>query len=652
MKKYLMSGIAALAFCAAFTSCSNKEDLYDQGQINQNEAEKVKANYDAAFIATFGQPAANQDWGFGTRANTRATGEFADYHGAYADANMWTYKGFKAPDPLTDGQKLRVQYYFQMTKITNPNQPNNLSQDFFMQQVYDGGDDPMSPTYKTGYSTEQYYDGAGNEIVSGQHMDHLTAGTNHLHIYNFNNSTCGTYPNVANWNQTDVNDVTQQHEDQIELMLNTDTSCFGYANSNNTEIYDDQWTLVAGSVIDNFCDVVDPAGYAAFLAAHSGVTDKAVVDTWNRSFIGFDFKLSPNPSPVMSKTVKYSDAGMTSEIFNQTTQTNEKFYYNGTDFVAYTNENVEILINNNAIHYVENDMNFYGANVIGVGGQDGHDDFPTEAAFDSDPNATNDGSLYLKNVPGKQDDKRILNLKFIERMVTNGYYPVDTKQLRLWAKVNDQKDGYYTDWIVSFMPASYNPPVWDIRIIGEDLNAQANDGDTEDSDWDFNDVVFDVKFLSANEAKISLVAAGGTLPLIVGYTGTPQDNTDYDDFEVHKLFGVDTDYMVNTHAEDEGLKGGAPAAGHEVPSFNVTIQGVQAANGKNIPIYVQKTLSDGTKKWFELTAEVGQPAAKIGVAYNFPVIRERKDINSLYPNFMTWVRTTSPARWWDSNAGN
>ena len=29
MKKYLMTGMAAIAFCAAFTSCSKDENLYD-----------------------------------------------------------------------------------------------------------------------------------------------------------------------------------------------------------------------------------------------------------------------------------------------------------------------------------------------------------------------------------------------------------------------------------------------------------------------------------------------------------------------------------------------------------------------------------------------------------------------------------------------
>ena len=60
MKKYLMTGMAALAFCAAITSCSKGEDLYDENSIIENGVEKIKADYAAAFIATFGQPASNQ----------------------------------------------------------------------------------------------------------------------------------------------------------------------------------------------------------------------------------------------------------------------------------------------------------------------------------------------------------------------------------------------------------------------------------------------------------------------------------------------------------------------------------------------------------------------------------------------------------------
>ena len=67
-----MTGVAAIAICAAFTSCSKSEELYDAGQITKNEAAQIEENYNKAFIATFGQPAANQDWGFGSGAGTRS----------------------------------------------------------------------------------------------------------------------------------------------------------------------------------------------------------------------------------------------------------------------------------------------------------------------------------------------------------------------------------------------------------------------------------------------------------------------------------------------------------------------------------------------------------------------------------------------------
>ena len=65
MKKYLMTGVAAVAMCAAFTSCSKTEDLYDPGAVEEMEIASVYEQYNQAFIKTFGQVNPNQDWGFG-----------------------------------------------------------------------------------------------------------------------------------------------------------------------------------------------------------------------------------------------------------------------------------------------------------------------------------------------------------------------------------------------------------------------------------------------------------------------------------------------------------------------------------------------------------------------------------------------------------
>ena len=78
MKKYLMGGIAAVAICAAFTSCSKSNDIYDAGAVEQQKQEAInknietaKANYAAAFEKAFGKVGSNVDWGFGSKAATR-----------------------------------------------------------------------------------------------------------------------------------------------------------------------------------------------------------------------------------------------------------------------------------------------------------------------------------------------------------------------------------------------------------------------------------------------------------------------------------------------------------------------------------------------------------------------------------------------------
>ena len=60
MKKYLMTGIAALAMGSMFTSCSHDMSLY-----NGDGTKAVVDKYEQAFVDAYGEPAANQTWGFG-----------------------------------------------------------------------------------------------------------------------------------------------------------------------------------------------------------------------------------------------------------------------------------------------------------------------------------------------------------------------------------------------------------------------------------------------------------------------------------------------------------------------------------------------------------------------------------------------------------
>lgn len=178
-----------------------------------------------------------------------------------------------------------------------------------------------------------------------------------------------------------------------------------------------------------------------------------------------------------------------------------------------------------------------------------------------------------------------------------------------------EADGYYSDWIIRIIGMEEQ---YDVRIIAEDLNAKAEEADSENSDWDFNDVVFDVKFTSDTSAKIQLRAAGGTLPLWVGDAS----------HEVHKEFGVSTTTMVNT-GKNAHTKTPLP------DPFTVT--GINKSNmGKDIVIKVEKEIS-GQKEWVELKATKGVPAAKLAVNPQYEWVDEKVKITLVYPSFEAWI---------------
>ena len=301
MKKYLMKGIAALALGGIITSCSHDMDQYKGG----NTTENIKKNYENAFIETFGPVANTQTWGFGsatvagTRGGTRAnpgenypaTHSYQDASGAViAGANMnhneWAdpskeFGGWVVPDALTEGQKLRVQKYFQANPNLSYEDPH--FRHFFIQQVYTGGTDAPETGNKEATKA------ANGQVHAGSTLNQLTVGEACSHINNFNAGTCST-SNVLD-NGTTVNNGTY-HNDQITLMVNVyDTSCFGYHETGGSNVkgvinHNDKMALVSAAVIDAW-------------AASNGNPGEAVVDKWNRSFMGFDYELLPESDIVM-----------------------------------------------------------------------------------------------------------------------------------------------------------------------------------------------------------------------------------------------------------------------------------------------------------------------------------------------------------------
>jgi hypothetical protein len=191
--------------------------------------------------------------------------------------------------------------------------------------------------------------------------------------------------------------------------------------------------------------------------------------------------------------------------------------------------------------------------------------------------------------------------------------------------LGEQRKDFGDDWILKVVPGESNiEETYDIRIMGEDLSAD------DDGDFDFNDIVLDVKFAKAGETttQLCLRAAGGTLPLMIA------DNTEW---ETHKLFKVSESVMVNT----------APGKHFEYAPVKLTLNQAiaNAAQAKDITLKVFKN-----GKWQTLTAEIQEPAAKIAITSVAPGdwLDERVSIKDVKTQFVDWATAhRSRSTWWN-----
>lgn len=227
---------------------------------------------------------------------------------------------------------------------------------------------------------------------------------------------------------------------------------------------------------------------------------------------------------------------------------------------------------------------------------------------------------YKFGFDGTEDSKVIYNFR-MEKINGNYYVGFDFEGTGNNLNQQVKRDYIYNDWIVKIVPEKGNTPstepdpkVYKARIICEDLSANTG------SDFDFNDVVFDVEYREGiGKTFVTIQAAGGTLPLYVAGR------------EVHQLFAdaypgmnITTGTMINTNASN-GISGLAPVT--------FTIDGV--INPSDIEVAVSKN-----DNLVSLAAEIGQAASKIAVDPDFEWCNEREYITSRYPNFSNYVKDT------------
>ena len=535
MKKYLMTGIAALALCVGFTSCSHDIESLSQEEINQRDAQQMVLNYQKAFVATFGQPASNHHWGFINYSQARTRNHGID--GAInVNGNMWT----ECPGVRVDEEvnaifnyvKNGTEWMLANDKPFSTTAPENLN-GYFVTQVRSGNNNYADNTYPLTYKQD------GGQISNvGQYMNHLQIAFNeNPSMADLNSAT--SHDNISGW----------EHINNFNASANIDWGNAESAEKGNTKVEDK----------------------GAFdFAYHSSYDDQ-----YHNKWILVDgANISSDPY--------YAD-----------------FYYVCFDF--------ESVPKGNSTFYKYTDSN----------GQSQQDEL---------------AGTYFTNEE--------LAAELVKQGIT------DRKNINIYRYLNGDKmvkgDNKYTDWIIRITKGAIEPE-WDLRIIAEDLNATAQEGDTEDSDWDFNDVVLDVKFLEGtDQVKIRVTAAGATLPIRINGE---------DALEVHGLYGQPTNIMINTGAAAAGYPRQAYETNGVYPTaaiFERTISGVDASYGEKIKIEVKK-LVNGVETWFELEAKPGLPASKIGVLPDYIPCTERQDIRNRYTQFVAWVAKQNPVYWWRTN---
>lgn len=704
MKRYLMTGIAALAMGGMFTSCSHDMSLY-----NGDGTKAVVDKYEQAFVDAYGEPDANQTWGFGektttvagTRGMTRSVPSsptFKDgdcpsmpsnYYNTVAEveANVSYYTGDVNNKSAGD-----VFYIDSNSTLYNTQNRDNLT-------IYVIG----NVTYLG--STGQNNDGTtfcvteGSTLKLGKVCERLTiylAPNATLDISerldeNGNKAKETIYPDWNNYQATTVEPTAFTFtKDNAALYMNTGSRVVaedlwfkdGYTVlneggtiettdlhvENGAVLYNKNEIKATGVIalrntngeIDNFGTMEgasmtldansrfnNVAGGEVTISGLTKINNDSGNNAWqnNGQFNTGSFEITGGcQDPVafnnchMSVTNKFFmnhgnfvlDGGAAVECGSFEWQDDNYFHMGGKALLKVTGQ---LLANNDDTGY-----GFYGDDtdyaVIQAGSIEKGSQGKFRAAYfgnifvDTDNHFTQgensaDGTWYTF------DDN--VKFSFTDNTDVSGFQTHGAKtaqkvtnfSITIPADAKGCTPGYsYT--------TGPQPVTETIRVIAEDLSA------SQRSDFDFNDVVFDVYWThtpgsSDNQTvKVIVRAAGGELPIFIGNI----DNA----LEIHNLFAnvndesrhITSKTMMNTYAGQH--------TSYTCPEVLVESNWWSGSDiqtiAKSIKIYVRKSGTD-----YELTAEKGEAACKIAVGTDYEWCDEREDINEKYNgNFEKYVK--------------
>ena len=640
IKKFILFGTAVTAIVTGLVSCSH--------DFEGNNLSQAEIAYRTSFVKTFGVPAADQDWGFGSdeTAGARMTRTIQPSYNFPSDAAATKFLA-AVPDGV---QKLtqnvgRANNYIDETwqgdlNIWGGATAEGNWQDRSGGVLYIKGNCDFSNRsfYFDGNSELYLLEGAtltlnANSAANLQQntMIYMAAGSkivtpgelklnNGLHIYNHGTieaNKLSTNSNSLLYNVGKVtvatkisveNDLSVVVNDGIILAADLNTAGSGKIENNDS-------VRITGTtfVNSNSNTWVNNGHYHTGNFIYNAGSDEVINNC--RLTVDEDFNINLGDNPGNGNFKMDAGSGVVTKNFNGGGNWSKNYStgrssFNGGPFYVYMGANSVFKVTGTCtLNATKADYGFYGPETGGYAVLDakeikkGADNQGYEVTYG------NNLYVYTENHFGNGYSGQYPyidfkgNAKIFAPGFEDGKPAITIQPSRCCAGFAGSGSEGEGEGGESGDTPELTP---DVRIIAEDLSA------SESSDFDFNDVVFDVTFTSSTTALVTLQAAGGTLPLTVAGV------------EVHDMFGVSTSTMVNTFAGNKSAY--APV------SFEIT--GIDSSKrGRDIEILVLKG-----DEWCPLEAHQGVPAAKIAVKPTFVWCDEYEAIESRYPLFRDWVQ--------------
>lgn len=677
MKKYLMSGVAAIAFLAAFTSCSKSTDLYDQGAVDeknkqeqqqktQNAIDQAKVNYTKAFESAFGKVGPNVDWGFSsrnaaTRSFTRALGDYDDYKGNLKPS-FPSWSSFKEFPKDCAASKFLDEVPKGVNKFPESGGASATSGPFYIDAT----------TTKV-----EMWNGAGVIYVKGTvdlSSDNCFEIPQNTEIYLLKGSTLKLGTGDANKlkaiiyieSTATLETANRLKMDNTSKVYNHGTINVGAFEVNNTSFLYNVGTLNAPNglvyVANNGSSIVNDGTIIAGdveVAGSGHVQNNAEWTVNGTTTVNSDNASWVNNGHWTTDYYSYID-GSENVINNCFLEVKEDFdinlgdnstacfkidagggvltkNFNGGKHGTQLSGPYRILMGSNAVFKVTGTAAL-AASKVGTGDWPGAPTYGYGFYGVGEDYAVFQATHIVKGQPDVPGDKKV---QYGGKLYVSAEdHFADPSNTCITFSLGFTKDNIFTTNAedeystgtpnITIQETPCNPgfdgsePLY--RVIAEDLNAGAP------SDFDFNDVVFDIVKAEGGKTTLRLQCAGGIYPLKI---------TENDNFEIHKLFGCSkTDVIVNT-----GRIAGFDYIEHDPVDFDIDGTYTTPEQIKNIKIYVQRV----GEEWTELEANRGEAACKILVDSKFTILGEKTDIKTVYTKFPDYVQGTIGSdefQWW------